>query len=137
MDVGVQMYGLILEMFVIIGILFLSIIPHELAHILVLRCYGVPTHLEVKCDADNRLGSYSLSVVANDESTTDKLTRKNIGIVAASGGIAGTIFFIICFLALSPVLTFGGKFFLLFFMGHSIFYTIQETKHNLNLNKGD
>lgn len=125
---------MMLEMPLIVFLIFLSIVPHELAHVLVFKYYGVDTHLKIDRVVCGRMKSFAICVIPNDESLIDNLSRKNIGIVAASGGIASTIFSIVCYLLLGPFLTTPGNIFLMLFIGYNVLYTIWETRLNLNLN---
>jgi len=125
---------MILEALLIMSIIFLSFVPHELAHILMFKYYGVSSHLKLSRSAYGRMGVLSIGVIPNDESSLDNLNRKDIGIIAASGGVAGTIFVIVCYLLLSSLLTIVGNMFLIFVIGYNLLYTVWETKFNLNLN---
>lgn len=125
---------MLLEALLIIGIVFLSIVPHELAHILMFKYYGVDTHLEFNRVTCGRMRLSGIGVIPNDDSSIDNLSRKDIGIVAASGGITSTMFAIACYLLLSSFLTIVGNMFLIFFIGYNLFYTVWETRLNLNLN---
>jgi len=117
---------ILIEALLAVGLIYLSIVPHEIMHKLVMKYYGIDTHFEFKTDV--------ISVVPNDEESLEGLTRKSVLCIASSGGLASVVTMLLYCLMAMIFLTFPSVVIFSVFLVYYAWYTIWETKLNLNLN---
>ena len=128
LDIGIQLT-------ILVGVTLLSVVPHEYAHKLVLKLYGVDSHFEA-IDRDgekarNFLFVYAILVEPNDNSAMDNFSKGQMFNVAVVGGIASAIFTLMCAILLWPIIGIAAQVVLLAYIVYDLFYAAWEVRNNL------
>ena len=122
-----------IEVWAIVLIVILYIIPHEAGHILAFKSYGVDTYIDWRMiDDSGRFKRWYVGVVPIDENYMPK-TKAEVFVISFAGSVVGYWFFFGCFLVLFflHMLSLYGVFCLISGTVINFLYGLWEVRVNL------